>query len=323
MNNRSYLAKRAILIIPQLFIVMIITFSLMHIAPGDPVEMFFGGPDGDEVLVAQLVEEYGFDKPIWHQFLVWTGKLLRGDLGFSFVTNRSVSSMIIERLGNTLTLMLTSLIIAILVGIFLGTVSAYMQYSFMDNFTRVFVVLGTATPAFWIGLMAMLVFGVWLGWLPVSGTMSLGITNESWLVQLSDRIWHMILPVSILSYRFMATYTRQMRANMLQVLNQDYIRTARAKGLREMIVVGKHAMKNALLPIVTIIGMSLGSIISGAVIIETIFSWPGLGSLTIQSVLRRDYSVIMAIVLILGVMIVVANLLTDLVYSYLDPRIEY
>lgn len=311
------------MVIPQLFVVMIITFSLMHVAPGDPVEMFFGGPEGDEELVAQLVEEYGFNKPIWQQFLIWAGKLLKGDLGFSFVTNRSVSSMIMERLSNTLTLMLTSLVIAIVVGIFLGTVSAYKQYSFLDNFARVFVVLGTATPAFWIGLMAMLVFGVWLGWLPVSGTMSLGITDESWLVQVKDRIWHMILPVSILSYRFMATYTRQMRANMLQVMNQDYIRTARAKGLREMIVVGKHAMKNALLPIVTIIGMSLGTVISGAVIIETIFSWPGLGSLTIQSVLRRDYSVIMAIVLMLGVMIVVANLLTDLVYSYLDPRIEY
>jgi peptide/nickel transport system permease protein len=311
------------MIIPQLFIVMIITFSLMHIAPGDPVEMFFGGPEGDQELVAQLVEEYGFNKPIWQQFLIWAGKLMKGDLGFSFVTNRPVTSMIMERLGNTLTLMATSVLIAIVVGIILGTLSAYKQYSFADNATRVFVIFGTATPAFWIGLMAMLVFGVWLDWLPVSGTMTLGIANESWTVKLMDRLWHMVLPVSILSYRFMATYTRQMRANMLQVLNQDYIRTARAKGLKEMIVVGRHAMKNALLPIVTIIGMSIGTIISGAVIIETIFSWPGLGSLTIQSVLRRDYSVIMAIVLMLGVMIVLANLITDLAYSYLDPRIEY
>jgi len=322
-RNRSYIVRRAVMIIPQLFIVMIITFSLMHIAPGDPVEMFFGGPEGDEVLVAQLVEEYGFDKPIWQQFLIWAGKLVRGDLGFSFVTNRSVTRMIMERLGNTLLLMLTSLFIAVVIGIILGTVSAYKQYSFIDNATRVFVVFGTATPAFWIGLMAMLVFGVWLDWFPVSGTMSLGLADESWTVRLLDRVWHMVLPVGILSYRFMATYTRQMRANMLQVLNQDYVRTARAKGLKEIIVVGRHAMKNALLPIVTIIGMSIGTIISGAVIIETIFSWPGLGSLTIQSVLRRDYSVIMAIVLMLGVMIVVANLLTDLLYSYLDPRIEY
>jgi peptide/nickel transport system permease protein len=311
------------MIIPQLFIVMIITFSLMHIAPGDPVEMFFGGPEGDQELVAQLVEEYGFNKPIWQQFLIWAGKLMKGDLGYSFVTNRPVSSMIMERLGNTLTLMATSVLIAIIVGILLGTISAYKQYSFTDNATRIFVIFGTATPAFWIGLMAMLVFGVWLGWLPVSGIMSLGIADESWSVKFMDRLWHMVLPVSILSYRFMATYTRQMRANMLQVLNQDYIRTARAKGLKEMIVVGRHAMKNALLPIVTIIGMSIGTIISGAVIIETIFSWPGLGSLTIQSVLRRDYSVIMAIVLMLGVMIVLANLITDLAYSYLDPRIEY
>ena len=323
MKTRSYIAKRAVMIIPQLFIVMIITFSLMHFAPGDPVEMFFGGPEGDAELVAQLVEEYGFNKPIWQQFLIWVGKLLHGDLGYSFVPNRPVYRMIMERIGNTLTLMLTSVVIAIVVGIILGTISAYKQYSFVDNFTRVFVVFGTATPAFWIGLMAMLVFGVWLGWLPVSGTMSLGILDKNWSVKLTDRIWHMILPVSILSYRFMATYTRQMRANMLQVLNQDYIRTARAKGLKEMIVVGKHAMKNAMLPIVTIIGMSLGTIINGAVIIETIFSWPGIGSLTIQSVLRRDYSVIMAIVLLLGVMIVFANLLTDIVYSYLDPRIEF
>ena len=302
---------------------MLIVFTLMHVAPGNPVDMYFGGPDADEVLVEELLAKYGFDRPLWEQFLIWFNHVIRGDLGFSFITDRPVSELIWERLGNTLLLMFTSVALSITVGILLGAITAYKQHSPLDSFTRIFIIVGRATPSFWMGLMAMLVFGVWLDWVPVSGIVTLGKEYQGPLGRTMDVLTHMILPVSILAYSFMAGYVRQMRANMLQVLNEDYIRTARAKGLRELIVVGKHAMKNALLPIVTMIGMNMGRIIGGSVMIETIFSWPGIGTLTTQSILRRDYSIVMGIILIIGIIIVVSNLVTDICYKFLDPRIKY
>jgi peptide/nickel transport system permease protein len=228
-----------------------------------------------------------------------------------------------ERVGNTLLLMFSAIFLAIVMGIALGTLSAYKQYSIIDSISRSYVLVGRAAPSFWLGLMAMLVFGVWLDWFPVTGTVTLGGGGEGIFYMIKDRLWHMFLPVVILSYSFMATYTRMTRTNMLNILNQDFIRTARSKGLRERDVLIRHALKNAFLPIITLIGMNMGRIISGAVIIETIFGYPGMGSLTIQSVLRRDYSVIMAIIMITGILIVVSNLITDLFYAYLDPRIEY
>jgi peptide/nickel transport system permease protein len=323
LTNKSYIIKRLAITIPQFFFVMVITFSLLHIAPGNPVEMFFGGPEGDEQLVAELVKEYGFDKPILNQFVIWSRKLLHGDLGISYVTGRQVSLMIKEKLYNTLTLMLTSIIFAIIIGISFGIICAYKQYSSVDNFMRAFVIIGRAAPSFWIGLMSMLLFGVYLGWFPVSGTITLGLKYENVFEFIKDKLWHMFMPVSILSYQFLATYTRMTRSSMLNVLNQDYIRTARSKGLSEKIVLLKHSLKNALLPVITIIGMNMGRLINGSVIIETIFGWPGLGTLAIQSVLRRDYSVIMALVLMTGILIVLANLITDLSYAYIDPRVKY
>jgi len=321
MTTRKYIIKRFAASVPQLIMVSVIAFLLLRLAPGDPVLFYLGDPEADPRLVAQVRADLGLDQPLWTQYLLWLGKFIRGDLGYSYISRRPVAVMILEAVPNTLSLMGTALLITVLIGIPLGVVCATRRNSILDRLIQLVSIAGISAPIFWIGLMLILLFSVQLRLFPSSGVVTLGEGAPSFL--LADIAWHLVLPVSVMVLRFMAQYVRLTRSTMLEVLGQDYIRTARAKGVPESMVRFKHALRNALLPVVTVIGLNIGLILNGAVITETVFAWPGLGRLAVQSVTTRDYSVIMAIIMIVGLMVAVCNLITDLVYSLLDPRIRY
>ena len=277
----------------------------------------------DPLWVKTLTERMGLDKPIWEQYIIWLRELLRGNLGWSFVTRESVTNMLIDRLTNTAVLMSLALLVSILISIPLGVITAVKQYSILDNQLMLFTLFGASMPGFWLGLMLIFIFGVQLDWFPVTGTHTLGLVYTSWLHEFFDRLSYLVLPVMTLSFSRLAMLTRLTRSAMLEVLNQDYIVSARAKGLKELVVIYKHALRNALLPIITIIGLSVGVLFAGSGSVETIFAWPGLGKLIVDNVIKRDYPAIMGATMLIAITVMLSNLLTDLVYAYLDPRIKY
>lgn len=293
-----------------IFLVSIVTFIVMRLIPGDPVFLLLGEGQVQitEEQIAAIREKWGFDLP-WHeQYLTWAGNMLRGDFGDSIIrTGVPVRDMIFEAIPVTLQLNGLALLVAIAVAIPAGIISGVRRNSAFDYTTAVGSTLGVALPNFWISLMLIVVFAVSLRWLPPYGL----------------RSWQgYILPVAVLATEQMAVFARVMRGATVEVLNQDFIRTARAKGLREMLVVGRHAVRNALLPVVTVIGFQIAFLLSGTIVVETIFALPGIGRLFIDSVFRLDYQVVQSIVVLLSVLVVVANLLTDLVYAVVDPRIR-
>jgi peptide/nickel transport system permease protein len=269
----------------------------------------------------KVIEAYrhrlGVDQPIYIQYFKWISTALSGDLGISYTSTRPVADMIVERLPATLELMAISFLLAACVAIPMGIYSALHQYSPFDMIATTASFLGIAMPVFWFGLILQLLFSVKLGWLPVSGTITVGATS------LLDHIKHLILPSVVLSLHYIAGWSRYMRSSMLGVIHSDYIRTAHSKGLKERIVIVRHAVKNALIPVITIMALNLAGLFSGAVITETIFAWPGIGRLFIQSMYARDYPVLMGILMMGSFMVVFFNLLADLVYGWLDPRISY
>jgi len=248
----------------------------------------------------------------------WLGRLGRGDLGWSLVTHRPVTTMIAERLGNTAYLMGLALVLTFAIALPAGIISARRQYSWFDHAVTTMSFAGFSMPTFWSGLLAILVFSVWLRWLPAGGMYTVGEAFS-----LADRLRHLVLPLGILTLFSAARYTRYLRASMLEVLGQDYIATARAKGLGERVVIQKHALKNATIPVVTIVALDLPQLFSGALITETMFSWPGMGRLFWEATLRLDYPVLMAVMTVSAVLVVLFNLAADLAYGFLDPRIRY
>jgi peptide/nickel transport system permease protein len=293
-----------------IFLVSIVTFIVMRLIPGDPVFLLLGEGQVQitEEQIAAIRAKWGFDLP-WHeQYLTWAGNMLRGDFGDSIIrTGVPVRDMIFEAIPVTLQLNGLALLVAIAVAIPAGIIAGTRRNSAFDYTTAVGSTLGVALPNFWLGLMLIVIFAVSLRWLPPYGL----------------RSWQgYILPVAVLATEQMAVFTRVMRGATVEVLNQDFIRTARAKGLREMVVVGRHAVRNALLPVVTVIGFQGAFLLSGTIVVETIFALPGIGRLFIDSVFRLDYQVVQSIVVLLSVLVVVANLLTDLVYAVVDPRIR-
>jgi peptide/nickel transport system permease protein len=321
---RGYLIRRLAVSIPQLLLVSVLAFCLLHLAPGDPVLFYLGDPNlaaRDPMLVAQVRADLGLDKPLWDQYLMWLQKLMNGDFGYSYISRRPVAQMILEVLPNTLLLMSSTIVLSVAIGIPLGVICATRRNSFVDRFIQGMSVVGLSSPVFWMGLMFILLFSVQMRWFPSSGVVTLGEGGPS--TYLADVAWHMTLPLSVLVLRSMTVYVRLTRSTMLEVLGQDYVRTGRAKGLPEHKVLYKHALRNAFLPIVTVIGLNVGLILNGAVITETVFAWPGLGRLAVQSVTTRDYSVTLAIIMVVGFMVVICNLVTDVVYSVLDPKIKY
>ena len=321
----AYALRRLLLAIPLLLGITIVSFLVLHLAPGDPAAVMIGGSEQpiDPEMYKQLVKVYNLDKPLWQQYWLWLSSLLRLDFGRSFSPHgRPVLSMIAERLPITLLLNIVEMLIIVATAIPIGALSATRQYSTFDKVTTIFVFVGFATPDFWLALLLMILFGVQLGWLPISGLRSLNWEYLSFWRQQADFLSHLALPVLVATFGGLAGFSRYMRQSMLEVIRQDYIQSARAKGLAERVVIGKHALRNALLPIVTILGLSLPTLIGGSVIVESVFAIPGMGQLMVQAAFERDYPVLMGNLVIVSTLTLVANLLADLAYSLVDPRIR-
>jgi len=320
----SYLAKRLAGFVPLLLGISFVSFLVLAMAPGTPVDLMTDlNPKASPEARERLEKYYGLDQPLYVQYGLWLGRIVRGDLGTSFSRDRRpVLDKIAEALPITLFLNVLDLTLILGLAIPIGIYSASHQYSFADRATTVFVFVGFAMPSFWVALLAMMLLGEHLGWLPISGLRSLDYDSMSLLGQAWDRVRHLILPVGIAALTGLAGLSRYMRSSMLEVLRQDYIQTARAKGLSERAVVYRHALRNALLPVVTILGLSIPGLIGGSVIAETIFAIPGMGRLFYTSVLMRDYPVVMGITLIGAVLTLFGNLLADLMYVAVDPRLR-
>lgn len=320
----TYLIKRVLFMIPLLLGITVICFFVMRLAPGSPTDLQTQmNPKASAEMKERLMSMYELDKPIHVQYWSWLKKLGRGDLGTSFSSDhRPVSDKILERLPITILINFLSLLIIIAVAVPIGVLSAVHQDSLFDKVTAVFVFIGFAVPTFWLALLLMIFFGISLGWLPISGLRSLNYEYLSAWGQLVDLAKHLILPVFISAFGGLAGLSRYMRANMLEVIRQDYILTARAKGLSERQVIYKHALRNALLPAITILGLSIPGLIGGSVIFETIFAIPGMGQLFYMSVMARDYPTVMGILLIGAILTLVGNLIADVSYALADPRIR-
>ena len=319
---KGYIFRRILHAFPLLICVVTFNFALLHLAPGDPVQAFIGEFPAPPVLVEEIKRAFGLDKPIYIQLGVYVLNILRGDLGYSFYYRQPVLDVILARVPATLQLMLPALIFSALMGIWLGILSARKPYSLFDNVFSVVALVGYCLPVFWLGQLLMLFFSIQLGWLPAQGLTTLG-TEISGFAAVKDRVAHTLLPVLALSIRHLAINARIMRSSMLEVSFEDYVVLARSKGLRENKVVFSHMVPNALLPVVTIIGLDLGFVFTGTLLVETVFGWPGIGRLMYESILRRDYPVLMANLLITTVLVVIVNLIVDLIYAWLDPRVKY
>ncbi|MDD4857636.1 MAG: ABC transporter permease [Candidatus Krumholzibacteria bacterium] len=315
-----FLVRRLIQSVVLLFIVLTITFFLLRLAPGDPMSRYYN-PDFSPEMARQVRESLGLDRPLIEQYFRWIRAFARGDFGESIRYQRPVRELLAEAIPNTLRLTIAALALHILVGIFLGVLSAARRYSPFDRVNTIAALFVYSIPEFWLALMLILVFSLKIHALPSSHMQSLDVEGMSALSLFLDRARHLVLPAFVLGIASAASTARYMRGSMLDVLREDYIRTARAKGLPENRVILKHALKNAALPVVTIIGLDLPFLLGGAVIVETIFSWPGMGRLAVDAIYARDYPVVLAINFVVAAIVIIANLLTDIAYGVLDPRI--
>lgn len=325
----AYFLRRLLGAIPLLFVVSVVVYGLLYLAPGGPTAMYLrrgAGMSGDDL--ARLERQLGLDDPFYIQYFRWLGRVLQGDLGMAVTSSQPVTDAIWERLPNTLVLMGTAWAVTLLIAIPIGVYSAIRQYSKFDHAVTAFTFVGQSIPTFWFGLILILIFYSTLDnpfsgspLLPAGGMRTIGEDLSGWaLVQ--DRLRHLILPVAMLAMGWIAWYSRFLRSSMLEVIHADYVRTARAKGLRENAVILKHAFRNAAIPLVTLMALDLPFLFTGALFAEVIFSWPGMGRLFYQAAERRDYGLLMAIIMITSVLIIVANILADMIYSWLDPRIR-
>lgn len=300
----------------------ILMFTLLVYTPGDPVELLAASdPEIRPEDIKMLRKYYGLDDPPYIRYFKWMRTIVKGDFGYSRTYSVPVIDLMGQRLVNTLWLVGTSFLIAFAAGIAIGIYSALRQYSVADYGVTIFSFIGLAMPNFWQGIVMILIFAVWLPLFPAGGMITPGV-GAGWPMFL-DRLWHLVLPASVLATSGMATWTRFMRSSMLEVIRQDYVRTARAKGLAEGKVINKHALRNALLPIITLIALSIPGVLNGAVLTETVFSWPGMGLLLFQAILGHDFNVAMAVLLFLALITVLFNLLADVAYAIVDPRIRY
>lgn len=320
-----YLVKRILLLIPLMVGITLITFSVIHLAPGEPVEMQMAmNPKVGKEAKERLTKFYGLDKPLHEQYFNWVGKIIRLDLGRSFSSdNRPVVDKIKERLPVTISLNVIALILEFGLAIPIGVLAATRRNTWLDKGITVFVFVGFAVPAFWLALLLMYFFGVRLNVLPISGLHTLGSAQWGTTHYLLDMAKHLIMPIMVASFGSLAGLSRYMRSAMLNVISQDYITTARAKGLSERVVIWKHALRNALLPLITLLGFSIPGLIGGSVIFETIFAIPGMGQLFYQGVMSRDYPVVMGILVIGAFLTLIGNLVADACYALADPRIRH
>jgi len=323
MTLRNYVIRRLILIIPTFFLISAIVFTLIHLAPGDPVMVMVSRHGLPQATQDRIREELGLNEPVPVQYAIWVGKLLRGDFGFSYVTGRNVLEWISNKVPATVELILIAEIISIIIAVTLGVIAAVKHYSLTDAACSVTALVGYSAPSFWIAVIAILVFSMMLKWLPPSGMYTVGVIWGSPLDAFVDHLKHLIMPTSILVLGWTAYLFRMVRSSMLDVLNQDFIMTARAKGVKERVVIYKHALRNALLPVITYLGFSIGFLLGGAAVIENIFDWPGLGEFIVMVASNRDYPALMGITMIISLMVLIANLCADVTYAIVDPRIRY
>jgi peptide/nickel transport system permease protein len=314
---KRYLARRLLLLVPVLGGVSVVIFMVLHLSPGDPVEIMLGAQATQEDR-ARLRAELGLDQPLHVQYVRWLGHVARGDLGRSIWMKRPVLSEVLVRFKATLILTGTALLLSTAAGVALGVASATRPNSLLDRTSAVASLFGASMPSFWLGIVLMVVFALWLGWLPASGMYAPYGGGD-----LRDLLAHLALPAVTLAAASVTIIARLTRATMLETLGQDYIRTARAKGVVERGVVLRHGLKNALIPIVTVVGVQAGYLLGGAVLTETVFAWPGVGTLMVQGILARDFPLVQGCVLVVALSFVLVNLAVDLLYAWLDPRIRY
>lgn len=319
----AYIIKRIVNLIPVFIGITVISFAVIHLAPGKPTDLMMQmNPKASLEAQERLEEIFGLNRPVHVQYAEWLKDILVMDFGNSFVDGRPVIKKILERLPITILINVLAIAVILALAVPIGIKSAVKRGGFFDKSSTVIVFLGFATPSFWLALILMSLFGVRLGWLPVSGIASLDFENFSAAGKIADVARHLVLPVFVASIGGLAGFSRYMRQSMLGVMQQDYIRTARAKGLPEKTVIYRHALKNAMLPIVTILGLSIPGLISGSVIFESIFNIPGMGRLMVESVFTRDYNTIMAGLVISAFLTLAGNLIADIAYCYIDPRIR-
>ncbi|MBI4597304.1 MAG: ABC transporter permease [Candidatus Omnitrophica bacterium] len=319
----TYLVRRLIGLVPILFLITVVSFGIMHLAPGKPVDAAGAfNPKVSLEVRQRLAQLYGLDQPLIRQYLGWLRRVVQLDFGRSFLDDRPVGEKILERLPVTLTINIASLALILIIAIPLGVLAAASPGSRFDQATTVFVFVGYSIPTFWLALLGMEFFGVRLGWLPISGMHTVDYESFPWWQRGADLAWHLVLPVGMTAFASLAGLSRYMRSSMAEVLRADYIRTARAKGVAESRVLFHHGLRNALLPLITILGLSVPDLIGGSVIAETIFSIPGMGRLLYDAVMARDYPVVMALVTIGAVLTLIGNALADIAYAAADPRIR-
>ena len=311
-----YIARRLLIMIPLLLGLSVFVFVLIRLAPGDPTLFYLPPEDvADPEIRMRIMTRLGLDQPLHIQYVRWLTSALQGDLGFAYGYGEPVLKLIADHVPATVQLQSSALILALVVAIPIGIISATRQYSLTDNAVTLFAFFGLSMPSFWFALMLMLLFAVTLGWLPAVGSGAGKPVMERWK--------YLIMPAVVLAFNYMASYVRFMRSSMLENIRKDYVTTARAKGLGERQVLFGHALKNAILPVITVVGMSIPRLLGGAIIVESIFAWPGIGRLGYDAVLRRDYPTIMGLTMLTAAFVMFVNLLVDILYSFADPRIVY
>jgi peptide/nickel transport system permease protein len=316
----KYILRRTLISIPVLLGITVIIFILINVAPGDPVTGMIDPTLGDfspELIERERVK-LGLDKPLPVQYILWLGRVLRGDLGYSLIKRRPVTEMIGHRIWATLQLTISALLVSVVVGIGIGILSAVKQYSWLDYLSTLFSFSAVSVPGFFLSLGLIYILALKLKWLPTSGMQTLGQEASLW-----DKLKHMIMPVTVLAVSSTAPLVRYARSSMLEVLRQEYVHAARAKGLRDWTVIVRHAFPNALIPLITVIGLRLPTLFGGSVIVEQIFHWQGMGTLNIWAVLNQDYTLLMGLNMISAVLVLLANIIADVAYAVVDPRITY
>jgi len=311
---RRYLIRRLAQGAVVLFVVSAVVFAIVHAAPGGPA--LLNNPDVDPKMAKEMEKQLGLDDPIPVQYARWLGNALRGNLGRSYQHSLGTAELLWARIPNTLLLSGTALLLAVVLAVPLGMISAVYRYSALDYAATVTAFVGVSIPVFWLAILLIIVFSVTLGWLPSSGMLTVGVPFS-----IRDRLLHLLMPSIVLATFPLAQLTRYVRSSMVDALAQDYVRTARAKGLPECSVLGRHALRNALIPMVTVLGVLTPRLLGGAVVTETIFAWPGLGRLAVEAAVTRDYPVILGATLLVSALVVLSNLITDFLYVVIDPRI--
>ncbi len=322
MRTLGIIAERLAYAVGLIFAVLILNFFLIRMAPGDPAETIAGESGGiTQEMLDAIRRDYGLDKPLLEQLWIYLGNAVQGDLGHSYYFNSPVVDLILSRMGATVLLIFSATVLALLIGTVMGVLASRKPDGWFSSFLTIFSLIGYSAPAFWTGMMLIILFALVIPIFPVSDMYDVTLTVGP-IGRALDIAHHLVLPAFTLAIIYIAQYSRLARASMLEVLGSDYVRTARAKGLSERVVVFKHALRNAILPIITVTGLHFGNLLSGAVLIETVFNWPGLGTLAFDSLLRRDYTTILALLFFSALMVIIANLLTDVCYRIADPRIK-